>query len=184
MKKLIGVCTTLFLATISGAALAANSLSEGAKGLNVGFSNAASMSGSGVPADFMVNGRYLFTKDTALMAGVGLSIVDNGAAANSRSTDIGFMLGIRKYMKNDDLAPFVGGRFQYLSTRQGANDVTDLSFGIEAGAEYFIGKQFSLEGSAGFGFGSSESKPVAGGVTTKFTALGSRTFNVGANYYF
>ena len=174
----------LVLAMAAGNASAANSLNTGAMGLNVGFTNTTAMGGLGTPADFMINGRYFIGKDMAVMAGVGLSINDSGTAANSKSTDVGFMAGIRKYVKTDDLAPFVGGRFQYLSTRQFNNDVTDFSFGVEAGAEYFLGKQFSLEGSVGFGYASSESQPAAGGPTVKATALGSRSYNVGANFYF
>ena len=185
MNKISLAGAALVLATAAGNASAANSLNTGAMGLNAGFTNAASISGSGgAPADFMINGRYFIGKDMAVMAGVGLSINDSGAPANSKSTDVGFMAGIRKYIKTDDFAPFVGGKFQYLSTRQGTNDVTDFSFGVEAGAEYFLAKQFSLEGSVGFGYASSESKPAAGGTTTKATALGSRSYNVGANFYF
>ncbi len=122
------------------------------------------------------------------MAGVGLSINDSGAAANSKSTDVGFMAGARKYLKTEDLAPFVGARFQYLSTQQGtgtgATDVTDFTLEAEAGAEYFLAKQFSLEGSVGFGYSSSESQLVSGGPSTKATSLGTTTFNVAANFYF
>lgn len=189
MNKISLAGAALVLAMAAGNASAANSLNTGSMGLNVGFTNASSISGSGgTPADFMINGRYFIGKDMAVMAGVGLSINDSGAPANSKSTDVGFMAGIRKYMKTDDLAPFVGARFQYLSTRQtvGATpfDVTDFSMGVEGGAEYFLGKQFSLEGSVGFGYASSESQPAAGGTTTKATAFGTRSYNVGANFYF
>lgn len=184
MNKISLASAALVLAMAAGNASAANSLNAGSMGLNVGFTNTTAMGGSSTPADFMINGRYFIGKDMAVMAGVGLSINDSGAPANSKSTDVGFMAGIRKYIKTDDLAPFVGGRFQYLSTRQAGFDVTDFSFGAEAGAEYFLGKQFSLEGSVGFGYSSSESKPAAGGTTTKATALGTRTYNVGANFYF
>jgi len=185
MKNFSLAGATLVLAMTAGNASAANSLNTGAMGLNVGFTNASSISGSGgTPADFMINGRYFIGKDMAVMAGVGLSINDSGAPANSKSTDVGFMAGIRKYIKTDDFAPFVGGKFQYLSTRQAGFDVTDFSFGVEGGAEYFLGKQFSVEGSVGFGYASSESQPAAGGPTTKATALGTRSYNVGANFYF
>lgn len=123
-------------------------------------------------------------KDTAVLAGIGLSINDSGSGTNPKNTDVGFMAGIRKYLKPDDLAPFVGARFQYLSTRQGGNDITDFYMGVEGGAEYFLAKQFSLEGSVGLGYSSSESQAAAGGPTTKATALGSRSYNVGANFYF
>jgi len=185
MNKISLAGAALVLAVAAGNASAANSLNTGAMGLNVGFTNTSSISGSGgTPADFMINGRYFIGKDMAIMAGIGLSINDSGAPANSKSTDVGFMAGIRKYIKTDDFAPFVGGKFQYLSTRQGGNDVTDFSFGVEAGAEYFLAKQFSLEGSVGFGYASSEAQPAGGGATTKATAFGTRSYNVGANFYF
>lgn len=184
MNKLVLAGATLALAMAAGSASAANSLNAGTMGLNVGFTNATSMGGSGTPADFLINGRYFIAKNMAVLAGVGLNIVDSGAAANAKSTDIGFMVGVRNYMKTDDLAPFIGGKLQYLSTRQGANDVTDFSIGVEAGAEYFLGKQFSLEGSVGFGYASADFKPVAGGTSVKATGFGSKTFNVGANFYF
>ena len=184
MNRISLAGAALVLAMAAGHASAANSMNTGTKGLNVGFSNATSLGNIGTPATFMLNGRYFMAKDTAVLAGIGLSINDSGAAANSKNTDIGFMGGIRKYLKTEDLAPFVGARFEYLSTRQGTNDVTDFYLGAEAGLEYFLAKQFSLEGSVGFGYESAESQPAAGGATTKATALGSRSYNIGANFYF
>ena len=182
MNKISLAVAASVLALAAGNASAANSLNTGTMGLNVGFSDATSLGNIGTPASFMINGRYFTGKDVAVMAGIGLSINDSGAANNAKNTDVGFMVGIRKYMKTEDFAPFVGGRFQYMSTRQGGNDLTDLYFGIEAGAEYFLAKQFSLEGSVGFGYASSEIQNAGG--TTKATALGSRSYNVGANFYF
>ncbi len=120
------------------------------------------------------------------MAGFGLQMVDNGGPANSKSTNIGLMGGFRKYLRTDELAPFIGGRLQYLSTRNQAtvSDVTDLSILAEAGAEYYLGKQFSLEGSVGAGYASQESKLVVGGTSTKATGLGTVTYNLSANFYF
>jgi hypothetical protein len=188
MNRISLAGATLVLAIAAGNASAANSLATGAMGLNVGFTNATALSGSSTPAAFMINGRYFIAKDTAVMAGVGLSINDSGVSPNSKSTDVGFMAGIRKYLKTEDLAPFVGARFQYLSTQQGvgggANDVTDFALEAEAGAEYFFAKQFSLEGSVGFGYSSSESQPSGGGATTKATSLGTTSYNVAANFYF
>jgi hypothetical protein len=188
MNKISLAGATLVLAMAAGNASAANSLNTGSMGLNVGFANAVSLGGSGTPTDFMINGRYFIGKDLAVEGGVGLSINDSGQPANSKYTDVGFMAGVRKYLKSDDLAPFVGGRFQYLSTQQGtgagSNDVTDIYFGAMAGVEYFLAKQFSLEGSVGFGYGSSESKPVGGGTSVKATALGTMTYNIGATFYF
>jgi hypothetical protein len=184
MNKISLAGAAMVMALAAGNAFAANSLNTGAMGLSVGFTNSTAIGGSGTPSDFMINGRYFIGKDMALIAGIGLSINDSGAAANAKNTDVGFMAGIRKYLKTDDFAPFLGARFQYLSTRQGGNDVTDFAMGVEGGAEYFFAKQFSLEGSVGFGYASSESQPAGGGATTKATAFGTRSYNVGANFYF
>lgn len=188
MKKIIWAFATSMLTLTTGSALAAGTSSAtpgmGTFGLNIGFTRATSLANPNTPADFMINGKYFIAKDTAVLAGIGLNIVDSGAAANSKSTDIGFLGGIRKYLKTDELAPFLGGRLQYLSTRQGANDVSDFSIGLEAGAEYYFGKQFSLEGSVGFGYASAEFQPVAGGPSTKATAFGTTSFNMSANFYF
>jgi len=169
----ISLAVAVLLLSLTGNASAANSLNTGVMGLNVSLSN------TNTPADFMLNGRYLAAKDMALLAGFGLAMVDN---AGKKHTDIGFTFGARKYMKTEDFAPFIGGKFQYMSTGTAAGDVTDLGFGVEAGAEYFVGKQFSVEGSVGFGYVSSETKT---GVTTiKNTTLGTRSFSMGANFYF
>ena len=182
MKNLTLLGTAFAMAMMAGNAAAESGPAAGKFGINIGFTQPSAISGT--PANFLINGKYFITKDMAVLAGVGLVIVDSGAAANSKSTSLGFQGGIRKYLKSDDFAPFVGGKLQYLSTRQGANDVTDFALMAEGGAEYYFSKQFSVEGSIGLGYASSESKPVAGGASTKSTALGSTTFNVSANFYF
>jgi hypothetical protein len=48
------------------------------------------------------------------------------------------------------------------------------------GAEYFIGKQFSLEGSVGLGFGQSRDRLT----DADDTYFGTRTVGVRANFYF
>jgi hypothetical protein len=194
MNKIALVVTTLALAMAAGSASAAtaatNGPTAGSFGINIGFTQATAVGDTTTPADYLINGKYFITKDMAVLAGVGLVMVDNGAAANSKSTNIGFQGGFRKYLKTDDLAPFVGGRLQYLGTRGacpgggGACDVTDFALMAEAGAEYYFSKQFSLEGSVGAGYASAEFKPVAGGASTKATAFGTTTFSVSANFYF
>lgn len=195
MKRIALASTTLVLAMAAGSACAASASgpTAGSFGINVGFTqptatgSVAAVSNTS-PRDFMINGKYFITKDMAVLAGVGLVLVDSGAATNSKSTNIGFQGGFRKYLKTDELAPFVGGKLQYLSTRigsgGGARDVTDFALLAEGGAEYFLSRQFSLEGSVGFGYSSSESQPAAGGASTKATAFGSTTFSVSANFYF
>ena len=181
MKNITLAGATLALIIASGSALAAPA--AGSFGINVGFTQPTALT-SGTPTNFMVNGKYFISKDTAVLAGVGLVMADSGAATNSKSTDIGFQVGFRKYMKTEDFAPFVGGRLQYVSTRQWPNDVTDFFLGVEGGAEYFLGKQFSLEGSVGFGYASSDSKGVVSGISTKATYFGTTSLNVSANFYF
>jgi hypothetical protein len=197
MKRIVLVSTAFALAMAAeSASAAANGPTAGSFGVNVGFTqptaagSVAAVSNTS-PRDFMINGKYFISKDMAVLAGVGLVIVDSGQAINSKSTNIGFQGGIRKYLKTDELAPFVGGKLQYLSTRvgaggglNGAQDVTDFALMAEGGAEYFLSKQFSLEGSIGFGYSSSESQPASGGASTKATAFGSTMFSVSANFYF
>jgi len=180
MKNFILAGSAWALIVAAGSASAAPSV--GSFGINIPLTS--STTPLGTPSSFVISGRYLISKDMAVLAGVGLQMNDSGAATNNKSTDIGFMGGIRKYSRTDDFCPFVGGKLQYLSTRQGGNDVTDFALIAEAGAEYFLGKQFSLEGSVGGGYASRESKPVGGVVSTKATGFGSATFNVSANFYF
>ncbi|MBI3480393.1 MAG: DUF3575 domain-containing protein [Nitrosomonadales bacterium] len=174
MKKIILAGTALTLAMAAGSAAAAPA--AGTFGLNVDLNS-----------DFKVTGKYFVAKDMAVLGGLGLSIRDNGSAANSKSTDIGFMFGARKYLKTDDFAPFIGGRLTYSTTRDvptGGTEYTDFGIGFETGAEYFLGKQFSLEGKVGFGYASHEFKTVGAATSTKMTALGSSTAALSANFYF
>lgn len=170
----------MLLAMPAGNASAAPA--EGNFGLNVDLTN--STSPLGTPSVFMLEGKYSVKKDLAVLFGAGLQISDSGAAANSKFTNIGLMGGARKYLKTEDLAPFFGIKVLYLSTRQGNNDVTDLALIAEGGAEYFLSKQFSLEGSVGFGYASRDSQPVAGGASIKATGFGTTTFSLSANFYF
>ena len=128
--------------------------------------------------NFIINGKYLASKDFAILGGFGLAI----AGGDAKGTDIGILLGVRKYLKTDDFAPFVGGRFNYLSTND--SNTTGLQFLGEVGAEYFLGKQFSIEGRVGFGFSSLETKLVPSTVTSKVTSLGTSTASISANFYF
>lgn len=175
MKKIALVGATLAMALAASSASAANSLNAGTIGLNVDTNQ-----------DFVVNGKYLVSKDMAILGGFGLRMMDSGAANNSKSNDLGFMVGARKYLKSDDFAPFVGGRLAYKSTRDfgTANDVTDMQLYAEVGAEYFVGKQFSVEGRVGFGYQSTKFTPVVGGTSTTASGIGTNAFNLSANFYF
>lgn len=182
MKKIALVGATVALAMAAGSAAAAGGPSSGNFGINVGLTKATTPMST--PADFLINGKYFISKDMAVLAGVGLVLADTGAPTNNKYTNVGFQGGFRKYLKTDDLAPFIGGKLQYLSTRQGANDVSDFALVVEVGAEYYFGKQFSLEGSVGAGYASAEYKQVGGTTSQKATGFGSTSFDLSANFYF
>jgi hypothetical protein len=166
MKKLALAGAALVLAMSAGSASAANSLNAGTIGLNVDTYDS-----------FVINGKYLVSKDLAVLGGFGIAI----AGGDAKGTDTGFLIGVRKYLKTDDFAPFVGGRFTYLSTND--STTTGLQFIGEVGAEYFLGKQFSLEGRVGFGYSSVETE-VAPTITSKVTSIGTSTATISANFYF
>ncbi len=177
--------STLAVSSIVLAALAGTVSAEPVKekyGINIDLTNSTTVSGT--PSMFMIKGKYMMEKNVAVLGGFGLRLTDTGAATNAKHTDIGFMFGIRRYVKAKEFSPFIGGKFQYLSVRTGATtNITDLGLLIEGGAEYFLGKQFSLEGSVGGGFISREIKPAAG-ASTKATFIGTTSYNLSANYYF
>jgi len=60
----------------------------------------------------------------------------------------------------------------------GDTDTVDISAGF--GAEYFLHKQFSVEGSVGIGFGVEDNNDTH----DDDTYLGTRTIGVKANFYF
>lgn len=180
MKKIAFAGTFLALALSAGSAFAGPT--AGSIGLNADLVYSATPLGT--PTNFLVKGKYLITQDMAILAGLGLQMVDSGAATNATSTNLGLMGGVRKYMETNDFAPFFGGKLQYLTTRQGNFDVTDIVLMAEFGAEYFLAKQFSLEGSVGAGYASQKVEPVGGVTSTTATAMGTTTFSVSANYYF
>ncbi|MBI5890314.1 MAG: hypothetical protein HZB47_06510 [Nitrosomonadales bacterium] len=177
MKKFALAGVTLALAMAAGSA-SAGTPAANTFGLNVAVGTATT------PMDFMVGGKYFFAKDMAVLAGVGLQFADSGAATNNKSTNIGMMGGFRKYLKTDDLAPFVGGQIQYVSTKPNGGDQTDFAIFAEGGAEYFLTKQFSFEGSVYVGYVSSEIKPAGAASSTKATAFGTARGNLSVNFYF
>ncbi len=173
MKKIILVSATMALAMAAGSAAAENGPAAGRFGINVPLASNVN--------DFLINGKYFIARDMAVIAGVGLQMTDDGLnVAGSKSTNIGFQGGFRKYLKTDDLATFVGGKLRYTSTN--SSNVTTFSVLGEVGAEYYLGKQFSLEGSVAAGYDSTST--TVGANTIKSTALGTGTVNVSANFYF
>ena len=175
MKKITLVIATLALAISASGAYAVNSLSKGTMGLNVGaggFSNANLHDGTSEDQGFILTGRYFIQSDMAILGGFGLGI----AGADAKGTDIGLIVGARKYLHVADFAPFVGGRLTYSSTNDSTVKTTQLM--VEGGAEYFLAKNFSFEGRAGFGYSSQD---FPGG---KITNVGTTTFGISFNFYF
>jgi hypothetical protein len=188
MKKIALVGATLALAMAAGSASAAGRGSEpvptaGSFGISVGLTPATMNT---TASDFLITGRYLITRDMAILAGFGFQSTDNGATANNKATNFGFMGGFRKYLKNEELAPFVGARLQYLSTKDYTThaDTSDFLIGAEVGAEYFFNRQFSVEGAAGAGYVSHDVKPVNATTSVKGSVFGTLMYSLSANFYF
>jgi hypothetical protein len=179
MKKLLIVLIVagMVLALGNRSAFAAGtgtSLKAGAFGFNVGFGD-SSLGSTGV---IMISGKYFLENDVALIAGVGFQASGGDQDANF----FGFSAGVRKYLKIDEFAPFVEGRFSYMTETIDINNIDRDIFDVSAlfGAEYFLNRQFSIEGSVGLGFGS-----VNDNISNNdYTYFGSRTVGVSANFYF
>jgi len=175
MKKIASVVATLALAISASGAYAANSLSRGTWGLNVGVGGFNINQTTAISEDggFIVNGKYFIQSDMAILGGLGFGARGGDTAKGS---DTGLIVGARKYLHVADFAPFVGGRLTYTSTQDSTVKTTQIM--AEGGAEYFLAKQFSFEGRAGFGYESTE----AGGA--KNTRFGTVTLGIGFNFYF
>jgi hypothetical protein len=172
MKKLIVVAVALVMVMgLVGGASAANSLREGTKGFSVGFGNSI----AGETGFIDLSGRYLISNDMALLAGFGYESHSGDADGSYMS----LALGIRSYLKNDDFAPFIQGKFRF-ETQDIAGDTDAFDFSLGFGGEYFLNKQFSVEGNVGVGFG------VLSNNTTNLDDVyfGTRTVGVSANFYF
>jgi hypothetical protein len=173
MKKTALAGATLALVLAAGSASAANSMNTGTLGLNIPVTTTASPTNPTIN-DPIITGKYFVGKELAILGGFGF--VSGGPSGNSTTT---FALegGIRKYMNTNDFAPFVGGGLIYESTSTSPNSTTSLQLGAEAGAEYFLAKQFSIEGKVRFGYTSYDNG-------TKSSYFGTTTSNLSVNYYF
>lgn len=171
MNKFTGIALAVVMVVAfgTGSASAANSIRQGAFGFNVDVND-----------DFVLTGKYFVTRDVAVLAGFGLGIKGGDASGN----DVALAGGARKYLKVDDFAPFVGGTLFYSSTKDG--DQKNFSLMGEFGAEYFLYKQFSIEGKVGFGYSSQETTTTVGAVstTTRVTNIGTDRAGISFNYYF
>jgi hypothetical protein len=190
MKKTATIAmVVLMMATLSGSALAANSLSQGSKGISVGmgdsvFSHAAVPGGTDVTNPVVnITGRYFVSKDVAIYGGFGLQM----NSSDYEGTYFSFTVGARKYLSTNDFSPFVGGQFSYVSENmkdQVGTKIADMSvfdFAGLFGAEYFFSKNFSVEGAIGIGVGQVANDLPGRGDTTY---IGTRTVGVHANFYF
>lgn len=167
MKKIALVGATLALVMATGSTFAANSMNTGTIGLNVPVVSTT---------DPLISGKYFVSKDMAILAGFGFN---SGGTSGNSVTTFAIEAGVRKYMKTDDFAPFVGGVFDYTSTTTSPSQTT-MGLGVEAGAEYFLAKQFSIEGKVGFGYSSIDTGVAA----TKTTGFGTSRANLSVNFYF
>ncbi len=178
MKRIIVITVALVLAIGIGSAFAANSLQQGKTSISVGMGDSV-VGTVGNAADVVdLSARYLITKDMAIIAGFGLR-VDGGDAD---ATYLSLAGGVRKYLKVDDFAPFVGAKLS-LAMFEDDNagiDLTQVDVSAVFGGEYFLGKQFSLEGAVGVGFGLISDDNA----DTDSNYFGTRTVGVNANFYF
>lgn len=173
MKKIALVGATLALAFAAGSASAANSMASGTLGLNIPVITGAAPTNPGV-TNPIITGKYFVGKDLAVLGGFGFV---SGGPSGASTTTFALEGGIRKYMNTNDFAPFVGGGLIYESTSTTPNTTTSMQLGAEAGAEYFLAKQFSIEGKVRFGYSSLDNG-------TKSSYFGTTTSNLSVNYYF
>jgi hypothetical protein len=174
-KTMIVAVVVLMVAALSGSAFAANSLASGKFGLSVGFTNLSSFP-SGL--EDTIIGKFFVSNDVALIAGFGFSNA-SGDPGMPDGTDLSLLVGARKYLKKEDFAPFVEGIFVYLT--QDSTKLDTIGVLANFGAEYFLHKQFSLEGSVGLGLLMVETNT---GPSADSTIFGTNSLGVRANFYF
>ncbi len=171
MKKIVLTSATLALIMVAGSAAAANSMYAGSFGLNV---EVAGTGLAAVPPTPLISGKYFVSRDMAILGGAGFM---TGGPSGSSTTTLAIAAGVRKYLKTEDYAPFIGAEFKY-STTSGTPSSNGMSLAAEAGAEYFLSKQFSVEGKAQFGYLSVDNG------TTKSSYFGTTTAGLAVNFYF
>ncbi len=157
---------------ISATAAAENSFRSGAKAINLTVKSTADAILLSDAFDTRLKGKFFTSSNMAIMFGVGLNI--NGGDANG--TDISLMGGARSYKSRGDYATFFGGLISYTDVE--AANTTELAILGEFGGEYFLGRQFSVEGSLRAGYVSTDVGPF------NYTNLGTFGGQVSLNYYF
>jgi hypothetical protein len=179
MKKFLiaAIISAMVMGLGIGSAFAVStstSLNAGTFGFNVGYGDSI-FGDTGV---ITISGKYFIANDLAVLAGIGVQ----GSSGDLDANYFGITAGVRKYLKMNDFAPFVEGKFSYATEEFDAAGVDRDAFDVSArfGAEYFLHKQFSVEGSIGFGFGT-----VDNNITNQdYTYFGTRSVGVSANFYF
>ena len=189
MKKrlIIAILLVVAFSIGIGSAFAENSLQQGKVSVSVGmgdsvFSHKTIPTANGIVNDVVdINARYFINKDLAIEVGFGQQADRGDADANY----ISISGGVRKYLKTTDFAPFVSGQLTIAKVTANTNgdkttDMTIIDLAGLLGAEYFVNKQFSLEGTIGIGLGQAKD----GIADTTDTYLGTRTVGIKANFYF
>jgi hypothetical protein len=122
-----------------------------------------------------ISGRFFLNDGLAITGDLGFASVDNGPGSDKDSV-LAIGAGLRKYLKSADVSPFAGAKFKLISSDAGDT----VEFGVEAGAEAFLLKNFSIEGAVGFGYRSVEVDATG----AEQDVFGTQTFEVRMNYYF
>ena len=175
MRKFVAVALSIVVVTGIGigSALAQNSLMANKMGISVGLGDSTFGDTNGSIID--ITGKYMIAADMALLAGFGFE-THGGDADGSY---LGLTIGARKYLNTDDFSLFIDGKLSYINQDvDGDTDTIDISAGF--GAEYFLHKQFSVEGSVGIGFGVEDNNDTH----DDDVYFGTRTIGVKANFYF
>jgi hypothetical protein len=191
MKKIaILAVAMVMMAGLAGSAFAANSLAQGSKALSIGFGDSV-LNHVASPTDqnqnnpiVDVSAKFVIAKDMAITAGLGFQM----NTGDLEGTYLSFNVGMRKYFKTDDFAPFVGAQLSYITydaelpPANGGQYVDFSAWDVAGvvGAEYFFSKQFSIEGSVGLAIGTAEDNQS----NLDTTYIGTRNMGVRANFYF
>ena len=180
MRRLVAVALSIVIVmgVGVGSALAQTSLMANKMCISVGLGNSVLDDTNNSVID--ITGKYMIAADMALLAGFGFE-THSGDADGSY---LGLTIGARKYLNTDDFSLFIEGKLSYIHQDYefaGVDldtDTIDVSVGF--GAEYFLHKQFSVEGSVGIGFGIEDNDNT----DEDDTYFGTRTMGVRANFYF
>lgn len=157
---------------ISGQTLAENSLRTGAKAINLTVNTTGDSVLFSEALDTRLKGKYFTSNDMAILFGVGLNLYGSDADA----TDLSLMGGVRSYMSRGDFATFYGGSFTFADLESiGVEETVIMG---EFGGEYFLGRQFSVEGSLRAGY----AKTDVGAFSQ--SNIGTFGGQVSLNYYF